>query len=574
MEHYLDRGINKRLRTGIFFIIIFALLFFLGRARLPLALPFWGWVLWRDAGTMFHYLVSGPGPVTGIIRGILGHVEGPLQFIILNAYCYGVGDIFPLNPATMQFPNTILTFLIAVFAFLLGRRLFSDRFAYCLVVAFALSPWLAFTLRVPWYFNTLSCLLHFTTFYFFTGFMMQPGSKFYRVAAPVSFSFYIWTGLDWPMYFLVLAFFLWRSGAWRSVLWNPFNILPLTAITFLIIWAAALYLKLGTGAFMFSRPIYPFLRLVEQIQACNWISVWEYTLLPSGAHLISAIIGLAGYFYGDRKVPNPSSVARAFLDSMGLWFILATPLLIVSSGDPTYLYVIGMPSAVFAAFTLAKLRWIPLAITIFTMLCLQLLFIFGPDFISPPDQKRRVLAAACYLIEQRPDLLKENKKHMATGDPSIIGNGEHGAAVSQYARSRTKCLIVPLDWPVLRDPSDLDDVKSFVDNYTEKGVINADWLIVESEALSETNIARDFFLQLLHDPNVRWLARFRESTGQVIYIGEVMESGAVPIEEVPEMDVMALSNQYESNYDRISFLKNHVPYIWKPRLQETLAGAK
>jgi hypothetical protein len=53
-----------------------------------------------------------------------------------------------------------------------------------------------------------------------------------------------------------------------------------------------------------------------------------------------------------------------------------------------------------------------------------------------------------------------------------------------------------------------------------------------------------------------------------------MESGAVPIEEVPEMDVMALSNQYESNYDRISFLKNHVPYIWKPRLRETFAGAK
>ena len=376
------------------------------------------------------------------------------------------------------------------------------------------------------------------------------------------------------MYFLALSFFLWRSGAWRTVLWNPFNLLPLTAITFLIIWAAALYLKLGTGAFMFSRPIYPFLRLVEQIQAFNWLSVWEYTLLPSGAHLILAIIGLAGYFYGGRKAPNLSSVARAFFDSMGLWFILATPLLIIASGDPTYLYVIGMPSAVFAAFTLIRLRPILLATSVVIMLCLQLLFICGPDFLSPPDQKRRVLAAACYLMEQRPDLLKENKKHMATGDPSVIGNGEHGAAVSQYARSRTKCLIVPLDWPVLRDPSDLDDVKSFVDNYTEKGVIDADWLIIESEALSETNIARNFFLQLLHDPNVRWLARFRESTGQVIYIGEVMESDAVSIEEAPEMDVAALSNRYESNYDRINFLMNNVPYIWTPRLQETLAGAK
>ena len=113
-----------------------------------------------------------------------------------------------------------------------------------------------------------------------------------------------------------------------------------------------------------------------------------------------------------------------------------------------------------------------------------------------------------------------------------------------------------------------------MDNYTEKGVINADWLILESEALSETNVARTFFMQLLNDPNVRWLARFRESTGQVIYIGEVMESGAVPINEVPEMDVMALSNRYEAKYDRISFLKNNVPYIWKPRSRETFAGAK
>src|SRR5208283_2838220 len=177
---------------------------FLGRARLPLALPFWGWILWRDAGTMIYHLVSGPDPFTAVIRGILGHVEGPLQFIILNAYCYGVGDIFPLNPATMQFPNTIFTFLTAVFAFLLGGRLFSDRFAYCLVLTFALSPWLAFTLRVPWYFNTLSCLSHFTTFYFYAGFIMQRGSKFYQIAAPVVFSFYIWTGLDWPMYFLIL----------------------------------------------------------------------------------------------------------------------------------------------------------------------------------------------------------------------------------------------------------------------------------------------------------------------------------------------------------------------------------
>ena len=163
---------------------------------------------------------------------------------------------------------------------------------------------------------------------------------------------------------------------------------------------------------------------------------------------------------------------------------------------------------------------------------------------------------------------------MATGDPLVTRNGEHGAAVSEYARSRTKPLIMPLDSPVSRNPTYLPAVVSFADNYIEKGAIDTDWLILESEALSETNIARDFFLKLLNDPNVRWLARFREDSGQVIYIGEVKKSGAVPINEVPDMDVKELSDRYEAKYDRISFIKHNVPYIWTPRLQETLAGAK
>ena len=60
--------------------------------------------------------------------------------------------------------------------------------------------------------------------------------------------------------------------------------------------------------------------------------------------------------YQRRKPSNLSPIVKAFLDSMCLWFLLATPLLFSSSGDPTYLYVTGMPSAVFGAFILVSLR--------------------------------------------------------------------------------------------------------------------------------------------------------------------------------------------------------------------------
>ena len=172
------------------------------------------------------------------------------------------------------------------------------------------------------------------------------------------------------------------------------------------------------------------------------------------------------------------------------------------------------------------------------------------------------LAAACFLLEQRPDLLEEGKVYVATGGARIT-KGEHGAAVSEYARAHSIPLLIPLDWPATRSgirDGAWHERRHFVENYLGKGHIKADWLILESEALSESNIGRDFFLQLLHDASVTWIARFTESTGQVIYIGEVKQSGAVPIEEAPEMDVKALSDRYEAKYDRIGFLKHNIPY--------------
>ena len=214
-------GMNDRLRIVIFFALILGLVFCIGRTRLPLAHEWLDPVAIRDSGTVFSYLASQPSPIRALVLGTLQHVEGPLQYILINLYSLTVGDVFPLNPRTMQFPNTIFAFLASLFAFLICKKLFSVRMAFYCAAAFALFPWLAVTIRVPWYLNTVSCLLHFSTFYFFACFINEPNSLFYKIAAPISLTLYILTGLDWPTYIFCLLVFLLLSGRFWAVLRNP-----------------------------------------------------------------------------------------------------------------------------------------------------------------------------------------------------------------------------------------------------------------------------------------------------------------------------------------------------------------
>ena len=88
---------------------------------------------------------------------------------------------------------------------------------------------------------------------------------------------------------------------------------------------------------------------------------------------------------------------------------------------------------------------------------------------------------------------------------------------------------MPYEFPATRfgtlHPAPFD---AFVSAYKNEGKILADWIILGSEALSDKNPARDFFRRFLNDPNVRWIARFREDNGEEIYIGEVAQSRGSP----------------------------------------------
>ncbi|MCP4368610.1 MAG: hypothetical protein GY797_10935, partial [Deltaproteobacteria bacterium] len=131
----------------LFFLLIalyIGLLVFFG---LPAVHAWHDPVIVRDTGTMWASLSwqlpwndSFSGPIA-----VMYHIEGPLQFLLLNAYYYTIGDILPLNPMTTQIPHAIITFFCVYFFYLIGKKVHSEKFGYLCAVMFVLIPWLPIT---------------------------------------------------------------------------------------------------------------------------------------------------------------------------------------------------------------------------------------------------------------------------------------------------------------------------------------------------------------------------------------------------------------------------------------------
>ena len=48
------------------------------------------------------------------------------------------------------------------------------------------------------------------------------------------------------------------------------------------------------------------------------------------------------------------------------------------------------------------------------------------------------------------------------------------------------------------------------------------------------------------------------------YLSVRLSKGAgLPADKAPLMDVKSLSDRYEAKYDRMSFLKNNMEYVWR-----------
>ncbi|MGB6066473.1 MAG: hypothetical protein WBG50_16850 [Desulfomonilaceae bacterium] len=555
----LSSDTNSRQRlafTCAFFFGLWWLLFFLGHWAEPVVHPYFDQVGIRDAGTLFSYYASRPEPLKTLIGRAMLHIEGPIQFMLLNAYCYTIGNLLPLNPSTLQFPNTVLAFLATVFAYLLGTKLVSRRLGYCCALAFAFSPWLGETMRQPWAFNTLSCLLHFSIFYCFVSLCENTESPFYRVAAPALLAVYLFTGMDWPSFLFALVLFLATCGRLRLILRNPYNLLVAASVIVQVAWPMALALT-GRGRWLNGTMLlYPFLRYGDLATNPDfWSRIWKSVITGWGPQLIFAISGLGLYVVRWRGELFPDRMRRALFDSLCVWFVGAGYALFRSSSSETYLYVAAMPTALLAGLVLVRLRNLYVIAAAVVMIACQV-YITSGQFVTNRDDGRRVLAAATYLIEQRPDLLSADKTAFL---PRNVA-----ADVGQYARGRNRRIVMPREFPVDRRKysigSDEKTLLEFVDAYNEHRRIRADWLVLDTALFAKDVRSANFYASLRDDPSIRWIARFKDPGGE-LFIGAVDQRRGSPLGSAPIMDTRRLSEKYEAKYDRIGFLKHNVQYV-------------
>jgi len=561
----------KRWRI-LFFGGLFAYFWMIGTVGLPTVHAFYDAAAIRDMSTVWPSLTWHVHDERHFLpAAVLAQHEGPLQFLLLNLYSALVGDFFPLNPRTMQFPNTILAFLGAIAVFRLGKRLHSERFGVLCALSLSLMPWLAVTLRFPWVFNLLSVLLELTTLLCYLGFVLEPERRFYRVAAPVSLAVYLLTGVDWPSFLFVLALFLLLTRRLGSAIRNPANALPGAVILIYALWAAALFAYgryyAPERAHLYQRAIllFPFFKVGTAGELPSLARVLQYAWATFGLTLPCALAGLvaaARLIDPDGEPGGPDrAVRRKFLLSMGIWMVLALVPLLRTSNAESYGYVAAAAMALLAACLLIRLKTPAILLVVAAMVMIQLA-VLPIRVVDRDTDDRRVLAAAAFLIEQRPDLLAPERTAFLPGDQA--------ANVGQYARGENQRVVMPADFPVelkLHSVASHEaTLRVFVEAYESRSEIKADWLVLSCEMLLECETpggatrAVEFYRKVRADPRVRWIAVFKDSRRRALWIGEVT-SGPAGSGPTPEFGVDALAREYERKYDRYRFLKRNVRYI-------------
>lgn len=518
---------------------------------------------------------------------LLSQHEGPLQWLVMNAYVTLIGGFARLDPRTMQVPNTILTWCAALFAWRLGARVLSAEAGRFAALSLVLMPWLALTLRKPWVFNLLSVVTELATFYAYVRFAEDPTRPRYRAAAGLGLAVYLLTGVDWPSFVFVLAVFLVLAGRWREALANRYNVAWLAVFALYAAWAAGLFiygrLYNPQHAHLYQRAIlvYPFYKVFVSLPTDasdkqSMVASVLYIGRTFGATIVLAFAGIVAV-RGDiarglshQLAGGPRDVRASAITALALWMLGLVPLA-WTPNSITFGYVVAAPMALLAgAFVAAVVGWLShrpatVAITIatFVMLsaALQLaltcgvriggLSVRGSDWIWGADD-RRVMAAAAFLNEQRPDLLE-------TGRVALLPRNE-AANVGQYARGRNTRLVMPTDFPVeLRlhsAASKFEPLRDFVTGYIERNELHMDWLILTSELLDSTRPVTWFYRRLRDDPRIHWIAELKDHRGRTLLLGEVnpRAGGNVP----PIMDVDPLADLYERKYDRLSFLRRNV----------------
>jgi hypothetical protein len=567
---------NKQIGRCLFFLVIAIAIYFIALFKLIPFHPSGDILGIRNTGTLWHTLSWNIYERKYFLPlAILSHIEGPLQFLFLNAYYYLVGDIFPLNPATTHVPIAVLAFCCAMFCYLLGQALHSEKLGYFCALLFILSPWFAKVSRRPWIFNLLSFLFELATFYFYWKFVQEPDNRLYRIAAPVSLAFYLLGGLDWPAFLFILFVFMVLSKNWALALKNVSNLVPAVVIfTYSLFTGVVYYYEtyMNSEKYFLSRwpELYKHTILTHPFFAAHAYSenslfgfplpgtIIKYMFNTFGLLFLLSLIGMTWYLARERSTTQ-SHVHKSFYVSMSVWLVIFSIPLFKVSFSVTHGYVIGLPVILFAALLLIKIPRALVVALLVTMVVFQG-YTVTRDRCFDYTKDRRILAVAAFLLENRSDLLEVGKVSFVPGF--------EGRVLRDYTRGLHGDIFLEYDLTAYKYPP---KTREFVRAYNEKGEIKADWLILPSELLTpwfsfksnrrprrEKNKLLDFYERLASDSQIHWIACFQDQKDRKMWLGEVRPEGGTPIAQAPVYEVASFADLYEKKYYRISFLKEHV----------------
>jgi len=492
-------------------------------------------------------------------------VDAPLEFIIFNIYPFLVGDLFPMNPATAQFPNTVFTFAGAIFAYLIGATIGSRKLGIIAALSFALIPWLAPVMRSNVYLQALSCLLQVSTIYFFTMYFLK-GDRKYAILAPLSFAIYFSTGFDWPAFGLFLFLFTVLSGNFKKAVLNVYNIFPIFVIGVFAAWFLIAYPQGGT-VYKMSVLYKPFNKvfILTQSNLTGGHFTFDWNIIVSlitflGIPLIASLVAIPLYKRLLNKENTDSGqtgdmerIRRSLFYSLSVWFLVALVTIIFSApSNPYYLYVVSVPSVLIGSLVLDRLslKALPAILVLgVAMHAYAIVYGWSSSYVSAADDDKRVLAVSAYLLENRPDLLAESKfAYLPRQRP---------ANVSQYVRGANDYMIMPHFFPKTRKldgnfPEIEKSLRDFIEAYEKDGTIAADWLVLTPEIFKKRG--GPFFKKLYADPQIHWEATFKDQAGREIWLGEVIKGKSRPLSQAPVLKVDPLAEIFTKKYDRRSHL--------------------
>ena len=161
-----------------------------------------------------------------------GAAHGPLHFFIWNFFfSVLIKDSLPLTSQTIFIPNIVATWVLLIYAYLLGRQFFSKKFSYLFAAAVILSPWAAIAMRFPTFHALLTTLMHIATLYHYTVFIKEPDRPLNRFLAPFSLAIYLLAGLDWPFFLFIIVLYLAINQKLKAAIFNKYNLLPIAVMS-------------------------------------------------------------------------------------------------------------------------------------------------------------------------------------------------------------------------------------------------------------------------------------------------------------------------------------------------------